>query len=123
MMEHFELVSQCTCGDDVVYARSNREACSPCRSIEIDRLKIHIGRHRRLDDRHREHRLACPDEGRFGIESLQHFLDYRQTGDDLIEIDKRLELYARRRPEDLDPHRRVNEHHGVAVDTPLCLPA
>ena len=57
-------------------------------------FRLRTRKHRRVHDRQGVHRFACNRERARVMESLQHLLDDRQAGHDLIEID---DTFERRR--------------------------
>jgi len=74
-------------GDQAIDRGSNGDAGSPAGAIESDGFFVTFCSERRFDDRKREHRLACRAECPLLAEPLENFLDYGETGDDLIERD------------------------------------
>jgi len=111
-----EVMAAGACSNQAVHARTNRHTGAPGPPVEIDGGVDGDGWKRRIDAGQRVHRGVCDLEGPLVIESLQNFLDDRQTGDHAFPIAHHLlERHALRTAKDLDPSARVNEQSVACV--------
>ena len=112
-MQYLELVPDGAGGDQAIDTGAHGQPGATRGSIQLGGMIEDARRHGRLDNRQRPQRLLRERERPLIVEPLQDFLDDWQARHDVVEVDRRLKIEAGALPEDLDPDRRVNEHHGL----------
>lgn len=73
---------------------SNRETCAPRSPVELRRFEDDLGPEGSFHDGKREHRVPCERKSPFFPESLEHFLENRKTGHDVVDVGHGFELEA-----------------------------
>lgn len=97
--------------DQAVDSRTDRHSSPPSPPIELSPLLEDILTQRRLDDRQSQQALTSPTESSLFSEALENLLDYRETGDNLIQWNFLFEANPARFAEDLDPDRGIDKEH------------